>query len=256
MSFRGTFLIALITLFVIPLAIFMGHSIDRAGALSAWAGLLLGSMYGACSLGVCYILLCHWEKRMRIPPQLKEEVARPLENPQFSEEKVDLPPPDVVEAQVGSQAQVILRDCIRKAAALPCMGRGSGRLASLNLESSAIELRGLFDALSHESSAAVILLYSQEEARLLFASEAVQSLFGWSAERFCQRFFTLLTNSKEEWQQALHRLAHYTDVVVPLVIQSKTRESSPVESAWGVIRSGSFQGLVVGVLMGKGADDQ
>lgn len=267
MSIRNTFLVALVILFVIPLALFMGHSIERSGAHSAWAGVLMGTIYGACSLGVCQMILSAWEKRgvqernvsrrqrsavspttpVSLPPEHESEPL--MDFPQEDQEdELEFEEPLDGRVHTFPEAQALLRGCIRKAQELPSLGKSSERFRALSLENSAIDLRRLFDALRHESIDAAIVLYSREEQRLLFANEVVRRLFGWDPDWFCQRFSNLIGGSKPSWEEVMDHLQPHEEVKIPLALQTKARESATAQSAWGLVSSGSFRGLIVGIL--------
>jgi hypothetical protein len=285
MSFRRTFIIALTTLFVIPLAIFMGHGLQLAGMGGAWAGLFLGGLYGLCALGVCWLLLGHWEQvltglqspklpRRRLLQQTHKGFAEGGATPLARElverelvEAIDLKedvgdqwvaePEGDVNEEVRSipDALALLRACLAKAEAMPTLpglGRaGSERFRALSLDNYAIDLRRLFDGLRHESSSATVVVYSREEQRMLFANEVVRCLFGWSPEGFCQRFHLLIAGPKGAWEELVQTLEPHQESELRLVMRTKEREIVVTESTWGLIPSGAFSGLVMGILFTK-----
>jgi PAS domain-containing protein len=167
--------------------------------------------------------------------------------------KPTFPSSPVVEQQeVRTQydAYVLLQKCLHVAQNLTGalhLGGNSSRFRDLSLDSYAIDLRRLFDSFRNET-ASVIILYSQTERRLLFANDLVRSYLGWSPERFVKDFGQIVQGGKPEWEAATATLTANREAHLRLVMRSKNGQDMLIHSCIGIVPSGAFQGLIIGIL--------
>lgn len=109
-----------------------------------------------------------------------------------------------------------------------------------------LDLRRLCDRLRGEAES-TILLYSPQDSQLLFCSNRIKSLTGWSPEKFSQNFLELLTNELE-WKQGISSLMMRSEADIEL--QLRTRSGSPLKAkaVLGIIPTGIFRDHVIAVL--------
>ncbi len=280
---RRECLVALIVLFAIPLALFMTRSIELEGGVSLWKALFLAVSYSLLGVGAFTLLLRQSEERAcgkdgealdegldlrrtsRVEVALIEDPVE-SEDERFRREIEEALPNEISEVREwveveralkrgeevasGYDAQVLLERCLEKAEALSGLDHLSStpeRFRELSLETYAIDLRRLFDTLRQETGALVVL-YSCTERRLLFANDAVRSLFAWSPDRFIKDFFSLIRGGKGQWEDAMENLIEGQSTALRLVLQCKGGEEKLIRSTWGVISAGAFQSLRVGIL--------
>jgi hypothetical protein len=127
------------------------------------------------------------------------------------------------------------------------LGSGNSRFSEVSVDSQALDLRRLADKFRSEISAPV-LLYSPGEDKLLFASNQIQGLFGWSPDKVVNDFFNLLQEGREEWYRALDALNEQDEVQLRLVVKAKSGHDVMVYSHLAPIRSGVFTNHAIAVL--------
>lgn len=143
---------------------------------------------------------------------------------------------------------MVLQRCIQKAKILSGashLSRKEARFSGLSTE--AIDLRRLFDSFRTESGA-VILIYSKKEERLLFVSNSIRQLLGWSRERFIGDFSTLIGDSGPLWRHALLKLQSRPEAQLSFTIKTKSGKEKLISCALGIIPEGVFVDHIVGVL--------
>lgn len=128
------------------------------------------------------------------------------------------------------------------------LGAGSRRFGDLAVESRALDLRRLADKFRSEVSAPV-LLFNPSDNHLLFASNQIQGIVGWSPEKLVKDFHQLLQDGRQDWDQAVSTLGQQEEVQVRLVIKTKSGQDVMTYCHLGMIRSGIFAQHVVGVLL-------
>ncbi len=131
-----------------------------------------------------------------------------------------------------------------------CVGAGHFNLTTrfndlAGGNSYALELRHLCDSLRSEN-AAIILLYSQSENRVLFANNLTKELLGWSPEKFAQDFPSMILAGEAEWKNALVHLK--SESQISLHIKSKRGQDVPMYCRIGLIPSGIFKQHAIAVL--------
>lgn len=128
------------------------------------------------------------------------------------------------------------------------LGSGSRRFGDLAVESRALDLRRLADKFRSEVSAPV-LLFNPSDNQLLFASNQIQGIVGWSPEKLIKDFYQLLQDGRQDWDQAVSALGQQEEVQVRLVVKTKSGQDVMTYCHLGMIRSGIFAQHVVGVLL-------
>lgn len=140
-----------------------------------------------------------------------------------------------------------LKRCINMAQKLTGARHLTGhlpRFQDLSVDGYALDLRRLCDSLSSEGSN-LILLYSQKDAKLLFVSERIRGLLGWTPEKFVQDFASLVTEGQEEWFEALHQSVGSQPSQVTIAVKSRAGDSRHLLCHVGVVPTGIFKMHVV-----------
>ncbi|SCA64220.1 Uncharacterized protein SCG7086_CS_00030 [Chlamydiales bacterium SCGC AG-110-P3] len=128
------------------------------------------------------------------------------------------------------------------------LGVGSRRFGDLAVESRALDLRRLADKFRSEVSAPV-LLFNPSDNHLMFASNQIQGIVGWSPEKLVKDFYQLLQDGRNEWDHAVSALSQQEQVQVRIVVKTKSGQDVMTYCHLGMIRSGIFTQHVVGVLL-------
>lgn len=113
-------------------------------------------------------------------------------------------------------------------------------------DSFSLDLRRLCDRLRSESKS-IILLYSPKDDHLLFASNQIKILTGWSPEKFVQNFFELLLE-ESQWKQGVANLALSSEVQIQLQLKTKSGTNLIANANLGMIPTGIFRNHVIAVL--------
>lgn len=111
----------------------------------------------------------------------------------------------------------------------------------------AFDLRRLRDALRHETGA-LIVVYSPKEEQLLFANNETKKLFNLSPEHFVQDFSEFAAPSLQKWKNASIQLLTKPDISLLLDFHTKDEEVISLNALLGVIPTGVFRSLIIGVL--------
>jgi hypothetical protein len=138
-------------------------------------------------------------------------------------------------------------DIAQKLTGASHFGGEESRFRSLTANSYALELRRLCDSL-HMERIGIILLYSQKEDKLLFASNQTKELLGWSSDKFIQDFQSLIQEGSADWKHALLQLASRNETQVRMQIKVKSGASLSIQCQLGIIPTGIFKGHVIGVI--------
>jgi hypothetical protein len=110
-----------------------------------------------------------------------------------------------------------------------------------------LDIRRLYDSLRTESTA-TIFLYSPKEGKFLFVNDHVQSLLGWSSEKFIQSFSDIAKNSLNSWKQIIAANHHKEDMSATLVLTTKNGIDLIVNCHMAPVPSGTFRNLLFGIL--------
>lgn len=112
-------------------------------------------------------------------------------------------------------------------------------------DSFSLDLRRLCDRLRSEAQS-IILLYSPKDNHLLFASNQIKALTGWSSDKFVQNFSEILDEA--EWKHGVSSLAMTTEVQTKLRLKTKSNQDLSVNVNLGMIPNGIFRNHVIAVL--------
>lgn len=159
-------------------------------------------------------------------------------------------PPSLSSIQTPEEASQQLRRCLdiaQKITGGQYMHNRPSRLKDLPVESTALEMRRLFDNLRSENQA-TILLYSPRENKLLFVNNPIKSLLGWPPEKFVHQFQELLSDGGESWKQSISQLAFKNEAQASLWIIARSGQRVSLNCHLGLIPTGCFRHFVLGVL--------
>jgi UPF0242 C-terminal PAS-like domain/Uncharacterised protein family (UPF0242) N-terminus len=112
-------------------------------------------------------------------------------------------------------------------------------------DSFSLDLRRLCDRLRSEAQSS-ILLYSPKDNHLLFASNQIKFLTGWSPDKFVQNFSEIL--DENEWKHSVSNLAMTNEVQTKLHLKTKSSQDLTINAHLGMIPNGIFRNHVIAVL--------
>lgn len=94
----------------------------------------------------------------------------------------------------------------------------------------------------------LLLIYSSDERKILYAHPSVRSILGWNPEKFTRLFFHLMAKGLMEWKESL-TLASQGQECPPLHISLRDTdgEERKFQGLFGLIRRGSLSGLMIGI---------
>lgn len=113
-------------------------------------------------------------------------------------------------------------------------------------DSFSLDLRRLCERLRSETQS-MILLYSPKDNHLLFSSNRIKTITGWSPEKFVQNFSEILID-ESEWKQGVESLAVRSESQIQLRFKHKSGSSLLVNAHLGMIPTGIFKNHVIAVL--------
>lgn len=164
------------------------------------------------------------------------------------EEHAEISPSDY-STKTSAEASHQMKICLEIAQKIKGSQRFGSQIYSF-LDSPAehfsLDLRRLCDRLRGESEI-MVLFYAPQNHHLLFASNQIKSLTGWSPEKFVQNFHDLLLN-EQEWTQGINSLAMRTDVHIPLQLKTKSGTVLSINACLGMIPTGIFRNHTMAVL--------
>lgn len=111
-----------------------------------------------------------------------------------------------------------------------------------------LDLRRLCDRLRSEAQSS-ILLYSPKDNHLLFVSNQIKLLTGWSPDKFMQNFSEILDEA--DWKHGVSGLAMNSEVQIKLRLKTKSSHDRLVNANLGMITNGIFRNHVIAVLSFK-----
>ena len=149
----------------------------------------------------------------------------------------------------AEDASLELRRCLNIAQKMtgPSYFGHNSRFADMGMQSLALEERRLFDSLAIESRG-VILVYSQKDDRLLFVSDAVKELTGWTSDKFSHDFFQMIQSSALDFRKALQTLTVQGEAKVSLGLKTKQGSVIQTKCLMGSIPTGIFKNYVIAIL--------
>lgn len=113
-------------------------------------------------------------------------------------------------------------------------------------DSFSLDLRRLCDRLRGEAQS-VILLYSPKDSQMLFASNLIKTLSGWSPDKFAQNFFDILCG-ESEWKQGVNSLAMRSESQIQMELRSRSGANIVTSATLGTIPTGIFRNHIIAVL--------
>lgn len=164
----------------------------------------------------------------------------------LEDDEMTSPPPHVNGPEEASQQLKRCLDIAQKITGGQYSHHRSSRLKDLPVESTALEMRRLFDNLRSENQV-TILLYSPKDNQMLFVNNPIKSLLGWTPEKFVQQFQELLADGGEGWKQSINQLSFKNETQASLWIASKSGQHVSIKCHLGLIPTGSFRHYVIGV---------
>lgn len=151
--------------------------------------------------------------------------------------------------QSGQEASQLLKRCLETAQRITGSQRFGSQIYSFlesPADSFALDLRRLCDRLRTESGG-IILLYSPRENHVLFASNEVKALTGWSPEKFTQHFDEVVVDDAH-WKQGVNSLAMRSEAHFQMQIKVRSGQVIDVNVALGMIPTGIFRNHTVAIL--------
>lgn len=112
----------------------------------------------------------------------------------------------------------------------------------------AIDQKRLFESLQAETGA-LLIVYSQKEQKLLFVSDMVKGLLGWSPERFVLDFPKIIGEGIFEWKRILQSISLAQEAEIRLLAKTSQGGEVLLSCNLGVIPSGLFRGYVIASLV-------
>jgi hypothetical protein len=174
------------------------------------------------------------------------EQQAPIPYPESSVEPIYYLDNPVQSAQEASQQ---LKKCLEIAQKIKGSQRFGSQIYSF-LDSPAdnfsLDLRRLCDRLRGEVQS-VILLYAPKDNHLLFASNQVKILSGWSPDKFAQTFFDILLDDKE-WKQGINNLSMLSESQIKIKLKTKSGGILSAAGVLGMIPTGIFRNHIIAVL--------
>lgn len=159
------------------------------------------------------------------------------------------PPPSDHPTRTKEEASKQLQICLEIAQKIKASQRFGSQIYSF-LDSPAdnfsLDLRRLCDRLRGESQT-MILLYSPRDHQLLFASNPVKALTGWSPEKFVQNFREILLD-EPEWRQGVYHLAIRSEEHIHIHLKMKSGSQCRVNVCLGMIPTGIFRDHALAIL--------
>lgn len=178
----------------------------------------------------------------------------PQEAPQAKvgnqEAQPSLPNEKSQEASANSEVSLQLKKCLELAENLEGssrLGAEASNVGEIPIEMQTLDLRRLTDIFRSEVNQP-LLLYSPSRGKLLFASDQVSELLGWSKEKTMSDFFFLIQKGKAEWEQAVMSLNQEQESHARLVLRTKGGQDLMLYCQMGLIRTGIFTNQVMVLL--------
>jgi len=151
--------------------------------------------------------------------------------------------------QTTQEASQQLKNCLDMAQKIKGSQRFGSQIYSFldsPADSFSLDLRRLCDRLRSETQS-MILLYSPKDNQLLFASNKIKILTGWSPEKFAQIFFEILKD-ESEWKQGIDTLAMHNEAQIQLQLKTKSNQILIANAMLGLIPTGIFRNHIIAVL--------
>ena len=181
------------------------------------------------------------------------ELSEPLQEKSTVSENIEVyvEQPSYTEnhTQTAQEASLQLKNCLDIAQKIKGSQRFGSQIYSFldsPADSFSLDLRRLCDRLRSETQS-IILLYSPKDNHLLFASNRIKILTGWSPEKFVQNFFEIVLD-ESEWEQGVRSLALRSEALIQVHIKTKSGPNLIVNANLGMIPTGIFRNHIIAVL--------
>ena len=152
--------------------------------------------------------------------------------------------------KTAGEAVALLKKCINNAQKLTGANYNSPeaqRYREFSPSHYTIEQRRLFENLRGEE-AAIIIVYSPNENKVLFANQICKNVLGWSPEKFTSDFSLIIQEGISYWKKALSLLETTQESQARLLAKSKQGQETILNCHLGVIPAGLFRSYIIGVL--------
>jgi hypothetical protein len=184
------------------------------------------------------------------PEEIQDRVVHitppyPLSEPE-SESVMPLEQTESIAVLTPETASQELKRCIEIATRITGANAGGGN-PRLIVDNYALDLRQLCDSLRNENSC-IVLLFSQNENKLLFANNQVKNMLGWTSEKFIQSFSEIIQDSTEEWRKGISLLTTQPEARIRVEIGTKAGDTSPFYCHLASIPTGPFRHHIIAVL--------
>lgn len=152
--------------------------------------------------------------------------------------------------KTANEANSLLRKCLNTAEKLIGANYNSPealRYRELSTSHYTLDQRRLFDSLRSEE-AALIIIYSPKENKIVFTNPIVKDLLGWNIEKFSLDFPSIIQEGLGSWKKALNLLTSTPEVQSRLLAKTKQGHETLLNCHLGVVSMGLFRGYIMGVL--------
>lgn len=166
----------------------------------------------------------------------------------YAEKESSITQLESIKSDTTQEASRQLQQCLNIAEKIKGSQRFGSQIYSFldsPADSFSLDLRRLCDRLRSEAQSS-ILLYSPKDNHLLFASNQVKLLTGWSPDKFVQNFSEIL--DEVEWRHGVSNLAMHNEVQTKLRLKTRSNHDLLVNATLGMISYGIFRNHVIVVL--------
>lgn len=161
----------------------------------------------------------------------------------------EFPTSETVEAYLPSEASALLKNCIdlaQKITGSSFYGNHTNRYREFAPHYT-IAQRHLFDSLSNETGA-LIILYSPREEKLLFANHYSKQFLGWAPEKLISDFMNIAKDGVENFKRVSSQLNGIDETQTHLLMKSKNGNEVRMNVHLGMIPNGLFKNYVIAIL--------
>lgn len=165
-----------------------------------------------------------------------------------AQDEPDSPPPEK-QIRTSEEATMQLKRCLDIAQKITGSHRFNNQLTAFldsPADTFALDLRRLCDSLRSENTS-TILLYSPKENQLLFASNQIRTLTGWSPDKFVQNFSDIIVD-ESAWRQGISSLTMRSEAPIRLSLKTKSGNDIILHGNLGMIPTGIFRQHAIAIL--------
>lgn len=180
--------------------------------------------------------------------QLGEVDPSPQTRNKEAPQPLEVPISPALQNEHSVEASSQLKKCLELAESLEGSSRlyaeATGTSSEFPIEMQTLDLRRLADLFRSEANQP-LLLYSPSRGKLLFASDQIAELLGWSKEKTLNEFFSIIQKGKVEWEQAVMSLNQEQESHARLVLRTKSGQDLLLYCQMGRIKTGIFSNQVI-----------